>query len=251
MERRLSWWIVGVALAIVASGNAKASTSTGQLSIDVDAAQNVTVTGRADSLRAAVVDLCKRANVRLLAYDAEDRPFAAAYTKIPLAESLARLLRSEVYLAGVAPGDADSATKVTWLRVTGSAQGIVEIVAASPPVQASDAPQPLAKIDLGVPTQTVEAAIDSADPNARVGARRTVVLALRENRTALQRHLDDPTELLEALAPYEYAVELMQSVETVANDANERTLLRGITHSLRVRQQADGRILQHRVFGRQ
>jgi hypothetical protein len=212
------------------------------VAIEVDARQRVTISGRGDSLRAAIAELCRRADVRLLAYDAADRPFAARYSSVPLSEALARLLRSEVYLAGVQTKPGTRSTEVTWLRVTGSdGSAVAPHFAADGEGAAGVAPE-LAAIDLGVSPRTIETALSSPDVGARAAARRSMVIALRENRAPLEQHLaGDPTDLVATLAGYPHAVELAQSLEAVAKDANERTLLRGITHSLRVRHDAEAR----------
>jgi hypothetical protein len=229
--------ILASALVLVAGGPG-ARASTASLALDLDAAQNVTLVGNGESLRATIVELCARANVELVAYEAADRPFAASYYRVPLSEVLARLLRSEVYLAGVRPGLGQARTEVTWLRVTGSAGGVTEIE-SSVAVQ-STGNQTSAQIELGVAPRVMETALESADAGARSSARRAVILALREDATPLERYLAaDTSELVAKLAPYPHAVELAQSLESVADDANERTLLRSVTHALRVRQEAD------------
>ena len=212
------------------------------VTIDVDARQYVSISGSGDSLRDAVAELCRRANVKLLAYDAADRPFVASYSRVPLSEAFARLLRSEVYLAGLRAEDETGGVAVTWLRVTGSEGGSAAALLASGDDSGVDVAPELAAIDLGVSPRVMETALLSSDAGARATARRAVVLALRENRGVLERQLaSDPTNLVAALAKYPHAIELAQSLEAVAQNANERTLLRGITHSLRVRHDADAR----------
>lgn len=213
------------------------------LSIEVDAEQNVSVSGRSESLRAAIIEICKRANVSLLAYDADDRPFAAQYRQVPLSEALARLLRSEIYLAGLRPAGAASASQVTWLRVTGSRVGSSGPTFAdlSGPNGASGSFVPaVAAIDLGVAPKIIETALKSTDAGARNNARRAVVEALRADRASLLRYLErDSEEIVDQLVNFPHSAELLQSIEELAVDSTERTLLRGITHALRARQDAD------------
>jgi hypothetical protein len=231
--------ILASAVVLVAGGSSSRAT-TASLSLEIDSSQNVTLVGNGDSLRATIVEVCARANVELVAYEAADRPFAASYHRVPLAEVLARLLRSEVYLAGVRPRRGQARTEVTWLRVTGSAGGVTEI-RPSIAIEGNDK-EAYADIELGVAPKVMETALESADAGARSSARRAVVLALREDATPLERYLaSDTSELVSKLAPYPHAVELAQSLETVADDGNERTLLRSVTHALRVLQEADRR----------
>jgi hypothetical protein len=237
--------ILASALLLVAGGR-DSNGSTESLSLELDSGQSVTLVGNGESLRATIAELCARANVELIAYEAADRPFAASYHGVPLAEVLARLLRSEVYLAGVRPGRERARTEVTWLRVTGSAGGVTELGPSMSTKGVEKAAY--AHIELGVSSKVIETALGSADVGARSSARRAVILALREDATPLERYLTgDTSELVSQLAPYPHAVELAQSLESVADDANERTLLRGVTHALRVRQEADRRDAERRA----
>lgn len=242
IRRRVA--ILTIVLLLV-TGSLGSRASAASLSLELDSAQSVTLVGNGESLRATITELCARANVELVAYEAADRPFAASYHRVPLFEVLARLLRSEVYLAGVRPGLGQARTEVTWLRVTGSAGGVTEL-APSIAVQRIGK-ETHAQIELGVAPKVIETALESADAGARNSARRTVILALREDATPLERYLaGDTSELVSQLAPYPHAVELAQSLESVADDANERTLLRSVTHALRQRQEADRREAESR-----
>jgi hypothetical protein len=246
---------IAVTLAILValvSGARDAQASSAELSIEVDGAQNVTVVGSGPSLRDTIVEICERANVKLLAYEAADRSFSASYRDIPLSEALARLLRSEAYLAGVQSGSGTPpSTQVNWLRVTGSAGGVGGVarpVSAAAAQRMENAESAFSRIDLGVPPKVLETALASGDAGARNSARRAVILALREDPAPLERSLArDTSEFVKKLAVFPHAVELVQSLESVAGDANERTLLRGLTHDLRVRQEAGRREAERRI----
>lgn len=83
----------------------------------VTADQRVTLVGRASSLRSVLEDVCYRAGINLLSWDADDRAFGGAYHELPVTELLTRLLRSQSFLLeAMAVGDA---TRVTSLRVLG------------------------------------------------------------------------------------------------------------------------------------
>jgi hypothetical protein len=222
-----------------------ARASTTALTIEVDEAQNVTVSGSSDSLRAAIGEICRLANVRLVAYDADDRPFAAQYRRVPLSEALARLLRSEIYLAGLRPLHGAALSQVTWLRVTGSNGGSAGAAFADlhgTSDATGNVAAAVAVIDLGVAPKVIETALESTDAGARNSARRAVVEALRSDRSALHRYLErDGAELVDQLVDFPHAAELLQSIETLADDSSERTVLRGVTHALRARQEAERR----------
>ena len=234
----------GVAALLFALGADVARAATDSLTIDVDARQNVTIAGSSESLHEAVAALCARAGVALMAYEADDRAISVSYRGIALSDALARLLRSEVYLAGVR-ADERGGTQVTWLRVTGSIGGPRRPVAANfPGVNGAEVPvsRRVASIDLGVAPRIVETALSSDDVTARGGARRAIILSLREDRAALERYLArDSAEVIDELVVFPHAAELLQSLEGVTADSSSRTLLRGLTHELRVRQEADRR----------
>lgn len=206
-------------------------------------AQHVTVAGNFDSLRAAITELCRRAGVELQAYEAADRPFAASYEDIPLAEALERLLRSEIYLAGLRPVE-HGRPVVTWLRVSGSVAGV------SAP-QPSDLVPPAAvrlksgieAIELGVAPKIVETALTSSDTAARNTARRRILDALSEDQASLQRYVNRDVELVvDELAPFPHAVELVSVLQNMTRDTDERKQFQEILRVLRLRQlDAEGR----------
>jgi hypothetical protein len=205
----------------------------------VDDTQRVTVTGSFDSLRAAVVELCRGAGVELRAYEAEDRPFAASYENIPLSDALARLLRSEIYLAGLRPGEADGGAIVSWLRVSGSKGGVVgqldaEIATRAP--AAVTLKPGIESIELGVAPKIVETALTSSDTAARNTARRRILETLSEDQASLQRYVSrDVTVVVDELAPFPHAVELVSVLQNVTREVDERNQLQEILRALRLR----------------
>lgn len=240
-ERRLALFAGFLALgSLVGLGTRSAPAAT--ISIEVDGEQTVTMNGSSDSLRAAIAELCQRANVKLVAYEAPDRPFSASYQQIPLSEALGRLLRSEIFLVGLRPSDTPANPIVTWLRVSGSTGG----VASSPlPDGAAAAPQAAAagpSLDLGVTQNVIDTALSSQDTFARNNARRTLLEALRGDPGPLQRFLDtDVTAIVEQIAGYQYAAELLNSLQSVTTSVEQRTKIQTMLRSLRLRQDADRR----------
>jgi hypothetical protein len=207
--------------------------------IEVYDSQRVTVSGSFDSLRGAVTELCRRAGVDLRAYEAEDRSFTASYEDLSLADALARLLRSEIYLAGLRPGERGGAV-VTWLRVSGSKGGV-----ATPPTPALAALAPAAvtlepgieAIELGVAPKIVETALTSSDTAARNTARRRILEALSEDQASLQRYIDrDVTLVVDELAGFPHAADLVSSLQNVTRDMDERNHIQAILRALRLRQ---------------
>jgi len=221
--------------------------------IMVQDGQRVTVSGNFDSLRRAIAEVCKRAGVELRAYDAEDRPFTASYESIPLADALARLLRSEIYLAGLRPAEPSGGAIVTWLRVSGSKRGVAGLTLAAssteaaPPVSLEPG---IAAIELGVAPKIVETALTSSDTSARNTARRRILEALSEDQASLQRYVDrDVAQVVDELAGFPHAVELLVSLQNVTHDVSERNHIQAILGALRLRrleaEETGGRVENH------
>lgn len=210
----------------------------GDLTIEVDSEQKVTLVGTSDSLRGAIADLCARADVRLIAYEAEDRPFSASYQQLPLAEALARLLRSEIYLVGLTPREDSGGDVVTWLRVSGAKGGVGGTLFAGQGAGANAA-SPAAAIDLGIAAEVIETALTSDDTIARNNARRTILENLRGNPAPLQRYLEtDPTLLVDQLIDFPHAAEFLNSLQSVGGDVKQRSQIQTVLRGIRARQDA-------------
>lgn len=226
--------------AAVCAGAAAGGSALAQpFRIEVDAAQNVTISGSTDSLREAITEICERAGVELVSYDAEDRPFSASYQDVPLSEALSRILRSEIYLVGLRPGERGPV--VSWLRVSGAsgAVGGAPLRAGAP--QASR-PGTVAGIDIGVAADVIDTALTSDDTIARNNARRLILQNLRGNPAALERLLErDPAEIVDQLLGSRHAAELLSSLQSVASDVKHRTQIQTILRGLRLRQEAERR----------
>jgi len=89
------------------------------LVIEVAPDQRTTLSGRQPSLKTVVEDLCYRAGVDLLFYDAEDRTFGGEYTVLPLKELLARILSRESYMIEAVRVGESQTEMVFSLRVLG------------------------------------------------------------------------------------------------------------------------------------
>jgi hypothetical protein len=231
--------IVAAGLAVAIGLAADDALGVDGLTIDVDSAQNVTIVGASDSLRSTIADLCARAGVRLLAYEAEDRPFSASYQQLPLAEALARLLRAEIFLVGLRPRDDGGGDLVTWLRVSGAKGGVGGPLFAAGTTQAGPSPSAAAAIDLGIAANVIETALTSDDTIARNNARRTILENLRGNPAPLQRYLEqDTVVLVDQLAGFPHAAEFLNSLQSVGGDVKQRSQIQTILRGIRARQDA-------------
>lgn len=85
--------------------------------LEVAADQRVSVVGRSASLKTVIEDVCYRAGVDVLFYDAADRPFGGTHRDIALHELLGRLLREESFM--VETVRISGVVHVTSLRVLG------------------------------------------------------------------------------------------------------------------------------------
>jgi hypothetical protein len=237
MDRLLALFCAATAVVnVLWPGEAPASDG---LTIEVDSAQKVSIAGSSDSLRSAITDLCERANVRLLAYEAEDRAFSASYQKLPLAEALARLLRSEIFLVGLRSKDADGDDVVTWLRVSGAKGGVGGPLFAAGAKDKQFSAGAAAAIDIGVATNVIETALTSDDTIARNNARRTILTNLRGNLAPLERFLETETvTLVDQLVGFPHAAEFLNSLQSVGVNVKQRSQIQAILRGIRARQDA-------------
>jgi len=230
---------LGAATAIVTTQPRCEARAAESLTIEVDSTQKVTIMGSSDSLRGAIADLCTRANVRLLAYEAEDRPFSASYQQLPLSEALARLLRSEIFLVGLRPRDDGGGDLVTWLRVSGAKGGVGGPLFAAGATDTRFPTSLAAAIDLGVAANVIETVLTSDDTIARNNARRTILENLRSNPAPLQRFLETaPATLAEQLMEFPHATEFLNSLQSVGRDVKQRSQIQTILRGIRARQDA-------------
>ena len=87
--------------------------------VEVGPEQRVSVQGRSASLRLVIEDICYRAGVEMVFYDAADRPFGGTYHDLPLRELLDRLLHQESYMVETVHVASTQADMVSSLRVLG------------------------------------------------------------------------------------------------------------------------------------
>jgi hypothetical protein len=231
----------GVAIVAIVSAALLVPVQALAMRIEVDARQMVTLSGASDSLHATVRELCERAGVTLRAFHAEDRAVSVEYEAVPLAEALARLLRSEVFIAGMRPAAGGERARVAWLHVSGSAGG----VATAASVRAVDTPHersiPVASgFDFGSNPRLVETALSSSDPTARGRARQAIFDEIGADPAALQRFaLRDVDQVVEALVAYPHAAEFLRAVQTVTTNPDERGQIQSMIAKVQVRQAGD------------
>ncbi len=96
---------------------APSDSSAVDLLIEVDTMQRVTVRGRGSSVRGVLEEVCLRADVDLLSYDATDRPYGGTYLEVPIDEFFRRLLRDESYMLETT--SASGYPRVAAIRVLG------------------------------------------------------------------------------------------------------------------------------------
>jgi hypothetical protein len=91
----------------------------GGVSVLVTPDQRATIIGDAPSLKNVIVEICRQADVELIAYAAMDHRFAGRLENMPLQDALRSMLRIESYLVGFSGDDQTNEPRVTWLRVIG------------------------------------------------------------------------------------------------------------------------------------
>jgi hypothetical protein len=227
--------VAGASLCALLSAVASAAPT---LTVTVDAAQNVTISGSSDSLRAAIEEICARAGVELRAFEAADRSFAADYGRVPLSEVLARLLRTEAFIAGMRPDPSGGRARVAWLRVSGSNGSVAAPKSVSTPTVLPA--RAASGFDFGPNPRLVQTALTSKDPTARASARQVIIDALSEDPSPLQRFVQKDTEqVVNELVEFPHAAEFLRNLQTVTADPAERSQLQTILGQVQVRQAAD------------
>jgi hypothetical protein len=229
---------LGLAIALGLTWTATAGADAIRIAVDAD--QRVTISGSSDSLRATLAEICAQARVELRAFEASDRPFRAEYDSIPLAEAVSRLLRSEVFIAGMRPDRDGRGARVSWLRVSGSNRGAAS-VAPMHAVTTDTHELPVASgFDFGPNPRLVQTALSSKDPTARGRAREAILSGLRDDPSVIQRFVDRDVDLAaEELAAFAYSAEFLRALQTATTHPDERAQVQRMLARVQVRQARD------------
>jgi hypothetical protein len=217
LAKQLFPFAIYVVLAVLTT----ASPAVGQpLDIAVDPFQISTVSGRSESLRSVIEELCQAAEVRLLAYDAEDRPMIATYENLPLHELLPRLLKEESYFLGLRANETDGETRVATLRVIGQSRS----GPASPPSNSlraaldsagDEEPAPAFQI----PPALLRSSFNSENEQTRDRAAKYIRERLLGNVGQTQRFISINVETLSAmLQPYKYSADILRKIRDDHDD---------------------------------
>jgi len=208
-----------------------------QLDITVAQGQLATVSGRSESLRSVIEQLCSAADIRLLAYDAEDRPMIAGYQNMPLHDLLPRLLKQESYFLGLRESEDGGGTRVATLRVIG--QNRSDPVAA--PTPASNLREALG--DLGeqvpapafqIPPALLRSSFNSENLQTRERAAKYVHDRLLGNVGQTQRFISiDADTVGRILRPYKYSAEILERVRDLHTDPAVKIKLDDIIRAVR------------------
>jgi hypothetical protein len=205
------------------------------LEIDVSKTQQITLIGRSTSLRAAIELLCTRADVKLLAYKADDRAFAADFSDIALSQVLERLLRAETYLVGLRKAQAGETPRVSWLMVTGSSghgPGSNRV-----PEIAGNFGRPF-----GVPQTTLDDALGSHDTAVRGRATSTILAKIGADPSLFEEFAStDVGTAVDRLAHYPYASDFLQTLRDSRADAAEQSQIEGVISTLEFRRRTQQR----------
>lgn len=213
---------------------AASPTSAQTLDIQVDEAQRATVSGRSESLRSAIEEICAAADVRLLAYDAEDRPLIAGYQDMPLHDLLPRLLKEESYFLGLRAGVGEE-SRVATLRVIGqnrsgpatdtTPSNLREALAGLGEQQPAPAFQ--------IPPALLRSSFNSENLQTRERAARYVHDRLLGNVGQTQRFISvDSDTVGRILRPYKYSAEILEKVRDDHDDPAVRIKLDDIIRAI-------------------
>jgi hypothetical protein len=227
-------FLVGVLLLATSP---RAAEDDNDLGIEIDDQQLVTMSTQTASLALVISQLCSKAGVTLRGFDAPDRPVAAAYEGVPLRDVLQRLLRDETYMIGVRAGREQSDVEVAWLHVTASK--IVGQTSAPVPVLGEPPPAPAPAASglsvTGLPPEVILDALSSDDEAKRRAATTALADHVEANPGALDDFLGkDSAATVDALAPYAYASEALQTLALRQKNSVNRAKLDSIAKSLRL-----------------
>ncbi len=228
--------LVGVSLIATSPHAAEGDAD---LAIEIDDQQLVTMSTQTASLASVIRELCARAGVTLRGFEAPDRPVAAAYEGVPLRDVLQRLLRDETYMIGVRAGREKSDVEVAWLHVTaskivGTTSAPVPLASGPPPAPAN--PATAAFSVTGLPPEVILNALSSDDEAKRRAATSALADHVEANPGALDDFLGkDAAAAVDALAPYAYASEALQTLALRQQNSVNRAKLDSIAKSLRLK----------------
>lgn len=185
------------------SGAARANAE--EISIGVASDQRVSVSGRGSSQRSVIEEVCYRAGVDLLFYDAADRPFGGDYAALALPMFLERVLRDESYIVETVSHQGMDVPYVTTLRVLGDPAVAALRRASSPRVRRRPRFQ--------VPPSLVSTAM-SADAAGREAALSVLGARIAGDPTQLQGFLaTEPRLIAEAIRRHEGAEEALRELQ--------------------------------------
>jgi hypothetical protein len=191
-----------------------------EIDVSVDETQNATVSGRSESLQAVIEELCEAAGVRLLYFDANDRPLVAGYKNLPLHELLPRLLKQESYMVGLTAGP-EGGTRVATLRVIGENHsgsryaGAPSNMREALSAMGQQRPAPAFQI----PPALLRSSFNSENTQTRERAAKYVRERLLGNVSQAQRFIGMESETVgRLLHPYKYAAEILTQVRNLHDD---------------------------------
>ena len=175
--------------------------------VDVGADQRVTVEGASPSLKTLIEDLCWRAGVELMSFDAEDRPVTIKATETPFHTVLARLLKAESFVVGYRGGA--EGVRVAWLRVLGSnttamanrASGSVKTAVFQPP------------------PALVESAFSANDAEEQKASLESLSARITGDPVQLRQFLaTQSSQMVPVLRQYPRSAELLQQLRATQSD---------------------------------
>ncbi len=183
-----------------------ASPAHAQQTIKIDDHQVATVIGSWRSLQSLVEDLCFRARVELRGYDAPDRPAAAHYQDLGLAQLFRRLLSRESFVLTVSSGHGANGLKVTSLRVMGD--GETARANRRKPSRFRKASRPWQ------PPPSLLGSVFGEDLDEdRQAALRQLANGILANKADLEGFLDtDPGQMAKALERYPNAAQMLREL---------------------------------------
>jgi hypothetical protein len=192
----------------------------GGLRVEVTGDQRATIVGDTPSLHAVIEETCRQAGIQLRTYAAPDRRYVGHLDRVPVADALRSMLRSESYLVGVR-ADASGRERVTWLRVLGTegsgtkplASGAAQYGQSQPAVGVPPSPGDKFAISSSLMFQ----AFGTFDPQRREQAQREMLTRIGEPEQLSKFLASDPAELAKQFGRYRGAADTLRRMHDMAD----------------------------------
>jgi hypothetical protein len=191
----------------------------GGMSVEISAGQRVTIAGDSPSLRAVIEEVCRQAGIQLRTYAAPDRRCSAHLERVPVADALRSMLRTESYLVGFRAEQDSRQGRVTWLRVlgaTGTGSTSIPRTASAAPQPAPVAAPPGPASQFVISSSLLFQAFGTFDPKRREQAQQEILTRISDPEQLSRFLATDPKELAKMFNRYRDSAVTLRRLQSLA-----------------------------------